>query len=35
MFVAMPFKDDYTAEYDIAITEATQHANIVCERLDK
>jgi hypothetical protein len=35
MFVAMPFKDDYTDEYDIAITEATQHANIVCERLDK
>jgi hypothetical protein len=35
MFVAMPFKDDYTDEYDIAITEATQYANIVCERLDK
>jgi hypothetical protein len=35
MFVAMPFKDDYTDEYDIAITEAAQFANIVCERLDK
>jgi hypothetical protein len=35
MFVAMPFKDDYVDEYDIAITEATQYANIVCERLDK
>jgi hypothetical protein len=35
IFVAMPFKEDYTDEYDIAITEATQYANIVCERLDK
>jgi hypothetical protein len=35
MFVAMPFKDDYTDEFDIAITEAALFANIVCERLDK
>jgi hypothetical protein len=35
MFVAMPFKDEYIDEYDIAITEAAQHANIVCERIDK
>src|ERR1044072_4853576 len=35
MFVAMPFKDDYSDEYDIAITEAAQYANIVCERIDK
>jgi hypothetical protein len=35
IFVAMPFKDDYSDEYDIAITEAAQHANIVCERIDK
>jgi hypothetical protein len=35
VFVAMPFKDDYSDEYDIAITEAAQHVNIVCERIDK
>jgi hypothetical protein len=35
VFVAMPFKDEYSDEYDIAITEAAQHANIVCERIDK
>jgi len=35
VFVAMPFKEDYSDEYDIAILEATQHANILCERIDK
>jgi nucleoside 2-deoxyribosyltransferase len=35
LFVAMPFNEQYTDEYDIAITEAAQHANIVCERIDK
>ena len=35
LFVAMPFKDDYVDEYDIAISDAAQHVNIVCERIDK
>ena len=35
IFVAMPFSDEYIDEYDIAIIEAAQHANIVCERIDK
>lgn len=35
IFVAMPFKDAFSDEYEIAISDAAQNANIVCERIDK
>jgi hypothetical protein len=35
LFVAMPFKSAYRDEYNIAILEAAQYANVVCERIDK
>jgi hypothetical protein len=35
VFVAMPFNNIYSDEYDIAITEAAQHANILYERIDR
>ena len=31
----MPFKDDFTDEFDIAIREACERAHILCERIDK
>jgi hypothetical protein len=34
LFVAMPFKEEWSDEYDIAIVEATQETNILCERID-
>ncbi len=35
LFVAMPFKSDYTDEYEIAISEACGKTEILCERIDK
>lgn len=35
MFVAMPFKDEYVDEFDVAITDAARHTKIICERIDK
>jgi hypothetical protein len=35
VFIAMPFSDEYSDEFDIAIMEAAQESNIVCERIDK
>ena len=34
LFVAMPLGDKWTDEYEIAMVEAAQHAEIVCERID-
>jgi hypothetical protein len=35
VFVAMPFAPQYSDEWEIAIQEACQKAEIVCERVDK
>jgi hypothetical protein len=33
MFVAMPFSDEYSDLYEVAIQDASQKTNIICERL--
>ncbi len=35
LFVAMPFKKDYSDEWEISITEAAREADILCERIDE
>ena len=35
LFVAMPFNEDFSDEWEIAIQEASAHAGIVSERIDK
>ncbi|HEX8167056.1 MAG TPA: hypothetical protein VF601_14895 [Beijerinckiaceae bacterium] len=35
VFVAMPFKADFSDEWEIAIQEAAETAGIICERIDK
>lgn len=35
LFVAMPFKSDFSDEWEIAISEASQAAEILCERIDE
>lgn len=35
LFVAMPFKKDYSDEWEISITEAARAADILCERIDE
>ncbi|MCF4124872.1 hypothetical protein [Methylobacterium sp. SyP6R] len=35
LFVAMPFKSDFSDEFDIAITEAVENNGILCERMDQ
>jgi hypothetical protein len=34
LFIAMPFADDWSDEYDIAFTEAAHKNGFICERLD-